>query len=121
MKPTQPAKETDKRNPTPIYGSDADSSIDDIPPVFSDTRSTISAHSSQYGYPESYDSRASEKSQSQQETYNEMGRIINLVNGHNRPHMNLKTIQHLEAFLVNQWRSVLHDASDEDVEQTTED
>ena len=109
-----------KRNPRPTYGSDADSSIDNAL-TFSDKGSTISTHSSQHGYPESYDSQASEKSQNRQDTYNEMGRIINLVNGHNRPHVDHKIVQHLEASLVSQWRCVLHDTDDEDVEQTTED
>ena len=50
-----------------------------------------------------------------------MGQIINLVNGHNRPHVDHKIVQHLEASLVSQWRCVLHDTDDEDIEQTSED
>ena len=95
MKPTQLTKKIDKRNLKPIYGSDADSSIDNTSPIFADTRSTTSAHNSQHDYPESY----SERSQSRQETYNEMGRIINLVNGHSRPYMDPETVQHFGSFL----------------------
>ena len=87
---------TNKRNPRPTYGSDADSSIDNAL-TFSDKGSSNSTYSSQHGYPESYNSRAYEKSQNWQDTYNEMGRIINLVNGHNRPHVDHKIVQHLEA------------------------
>merc|ERR1711940_176940 len=79
-KPTQPAAKTNKRNLKPTYGSDADSSIENAL-TFSDKGSTNSTYGSQRGYPESYDSRASDKSQNRQDTYNEMGQIINLVNG----------------------------------------
>ena len=115
-KTTQLVKKIDKRNPKPIYGSDADSSIDNTLPIFADTRSTTSTHSSQHDYQESHESRDSERSQSRQETYNEMGQLINLVNGHNRPHT--EAIHRLEASLINHWRSVLHDIS---YEQTAED
>ena len=114
--PAQPTNETDKRKPKPTYSSDADSSIDDVVPTFADTRSTTSTRSNQYDYQESHNSRDSEGSQSRQETYNEIGQLINFIYGHKEPH--IETIQRLEASLVNQWRSVLHDI---DYEQTAED
>jgi hypothetical protein len=119
--PVQLIETLNKKNPKFIYGLDADSSIDNKLPIFADTRSTTSSYSSQNAYPESHESQESERSQNRQKTYNEMGLIINLVNGYDRPHMGHETVQHLETSLVSQWRSVLHEINDENDEQTTED
>ena len=120
-KPVQLTGALNEMNPKPIYGLDADSSVDNKSPIFADTRSTTGSHSSQYAYPESHESQDSERSQKRRTTYNEMGRIINLVNGHDRLYMGHETVRHLETSLVSQWRSILHKINDEDDEQTTED
>ena len=83
-KPVQLTGTPDEEGPQLAYGLDTDSSvasIDKKPPTPADTKSTTSSHSSRYAYPESHESQDSERSQ----TYEEMGRIINLMNGHGRP------------------------------------
>ena len=67
-KPVQLTKTINKRNPESIYGLDADSSIDNKLPIFTETRSTEGSHSSQYAYPESHESQDSERSQNRQKT-----------------------------------------------------
>ena len=120
-KPVQLTGTPDEVGPQLAYGSDEDSSVDNKSPIFANTRSTTGSQSSQYAYPESHKSQDSERSQKQQMRYNEMGRIINLVNGHGRLYMGHETVRHLETSLVSQWRSVLHEINNEDDEQTTEE
>ena len=64
------------------------------------------------------------RSQKRQATYEEMGRIINLMNDHDRPHANREDISvsgNLKTSLLAQWRGVLHEISEKDGEQTIED
>ena len=76
---------TDKVSPQFVYGSDEESSEGNKSPTPVDIISTTgSADSGQYNYAESHESQDSVRSQKRQATYEEMGRIINLMNNHNR-------------------------------------
>ena len=107
------------------HGSDEESSEGDKSPTPVDIISTTgSTSSSQYDYAESHDSQDSVKSQKRQATYEEMGRIINLMNAHNRLHASREDISvlgNLETSLLAQWRRVLHEIDDKDKEQTIDD
>ena len=120
-KPVQLTGTPDKVDPKPVYGLDADTSVDKNSPIFADTESTTSSQDSQYVYPESHESQDSERSQRWQITYEEMGRIINLMNDHGRPRIYQEIIRNLETSLLRRWRSVLREINDNDDEQTTED
>ena len=53
-----------------------------------------------------------------------MGRIINLMNDHNRPNQSqedVSSIDDLDTSLLARWKDVLHEIGDRDGEQTTED
>ena len=76
-----------KVSPQFAYGSDEESSEGDKSPTPFDIISTTgSEDSSQYNYAESLESQDSVESQKRQETYQELGRIINLMNDHDRLH-----------------------------------
>ena len=80
------AKLTNKANQHSAYGSDTDSSEGTKSLATVDNISTTgSSDDSQYDYAESNASQDSVRSQRRQTTYKEMGRIINLINDHNRP------------------------------------
>ena len=86
--------------------SDEDSSEGNRKPTPTDIASTTGpTASSQYTYPESNESQDSAKSQKRQTTYDEMGRIIYFMNGHDRHHVSRKDILvlgDLEASLLTQ-------------------
>jgi hypothetical protein len=119
------AKTTNKATPQSAYGSDTESSEGTKSLATADSISTTgSTNSSRYGYAESHTSQDSVRSRKRQATYEEMGRIINLMNNHNRPHASQEDISmlgDLDTSLLARWKNVLHEIGDSDGEQTIED
>ena len=90
------AETTNKVNPHSAYGSDTESSVGTKSLATADSISTTgSSDSSWYGYAESHTSQDSIRSQKRQATYEEIGRIINIMNDHNRPHASQEDISML--------------------------